>query len=809
MLFVLLGVAYSLAGPFGEPPDEPAHYDYIWYLQKYHQLPSQVADLEQTPVDEGHHPPVYYTIVALLTHWAPYAPYNLIVNPYLPEGYSDPHIVQQFLHPPQERFPWPKPLIAAHIARLVSVAMGGLSIWVTYRVGRHIARQAGHPAGRLGALALLAASIHAFIPQFIYISSAINNDNAAILMGALITLQLVRLLHNPPQTLPNSGFLLLGVLMGLGILCKISLMAMFPAIGWVILYTTIISTGVFTRWKWLRYYGPSGRDPSTTLRMTKTEPRMTKTEPRKIEVDILIFTKRLLVKGSLVILPILILSGWWMWRNIQLYDDPLAWNIWMATYARFERQLPITPDYVLDFWWQQFRSFWGVFGWGRVSLPDWIYLALMLLTFVSVAGVIQYLRRRRDQIPHVLTLALIFGGFLLSTWRLGLSLDTTAAQGRFLFPALSAITTLLALGWLAWLPRRTVPGRVWLFLISGFFLLASAALLFRLIPVHIRPIRNTLPAKATRVHGAFEPWELTGWQAPQPVSGKPWPVTLYWRATRELHDEEKHMAPILFVHLVDIKGNAIAKWDGVPTQGRLPPPAWHPDSIIADTVRLQSPPQDQPRLAHLFVGFYIREENSASSGALRRIPVHSETNPTLPASLLLGPVLLRPSPAPRFQPQREMKARFGSIRLLGFDIHAPHPETETNADIQVTLYWQATETLPADYTVFVHLINREGLVVQGDAPPCDGQCPTSFWQPGDIWRDSHALPIHAGNTITRTHPPFDPAKAPYRILIGWYDPHTAMRLPAFTVDGQPLTGNQLILCEFISDPETCINNADK
>jgi hypothetical protein len=346
----------------------------------------------------------------------------------------------------------------------------------------------------------------------------------------------------------------------------------------------------------------------------------------------------------------------------------------------------------------------------------------------------------------------------------------------------------LATGWLAWWPPGQRARIKWL-CISGLFALSGAVLFFRLIPAYARPLVTALPAEAQPVQGDFELWELVGWQAPQPVAGGTWPVTLYWRAPRELDTEERQLAPLLFVHLVDTNGEAIAKWDGVPTQGRFPPPVWSPDAIVADTIRLSIPAQDQARLAHLWVGFYFKGDDQ-----LRRVTVRSSTHPTLPGTLLLGPVMLRPlQPAHsqrRLYPQRTTQARFGQtefgpIRLLGFDLE------KGPGALRLVLYWQAEAEITTDYTVFVHLVGAEGLVAQGDALPCGGGCPTSLWQAEDVWRDEHLIPVTS----------FSTAHLPYTLSVGWYEPSTGERLPALSGEGERYEEDRLPLCTFSTWPE--------
>jgi hypothetical protein len=100
--------------------------------------------------------------------------------------------------------------------------------------------------------------------------------------------------------------------------------------------------------------------------------------------------------------------------------------------------------------------------------------------------------------------------------------------------------------------------------------------------------------------------------------------------------------------------------------------------------------------------------------------------------------------------------------LLDYAVRAP---TELAPTLVLTLTWQAValpQQAPApadqDYTVFVHLLDAEGQkVAQRDSQPCDGACPTSHWQPGQICVDRHSLDL-----------PAEAPPGPYRLAAGLY-----------------------------------------
>lgn len=78
--------------------------------------------------------------------------------------------------------------------------------------------------------------------------------------------------------------------------------------------------------------------------------------------------------------------------------------------------------------------------------------------------------------------------------------------------------------------------------------------------------------------------------------------------------------------------------------------------------------------------------------------------------------------------------------------------------VALTLYWKALEREKHDYTVFVHLIDSNGVIkAQADGQPMNGDHPTSLWELGEIVRDVHSVKL-----------PPDLAPGTYRLEIGLY-----------------------------------------
>jgi hypothetical protein len=107
----------------------------------------------------------------------------------------------------------------------------------------------------------------------------------------------------------------------------------------------------------------------------------------------------------------------------------------------------------------------------------------------------------------------------------------------------------------------------------------------------------------------------------------------------------------------------------------------------------------------------------------------------------------------------------------------------------ITLFWQVTAPLDADYTVFLHMRDAaDRTMAQADAPPLQGFYRTSAWQIGEILNDTHRLTL-----------PADLKPGPYRIIVGLYDPQTGQRLPLLDAAGKE-SGNEAAVATVQTGP---------
>ncbi len=141
--------------------------------------------------------------------------------------------------------------------------------------------------------------------------------------------------------------------------------------------------------------------------------------------------------------------------------------------------------------------------------------------------------------------------------------------------------------------------------------------------------------------------------------------------------------------------------------------------------------------------------------------------------------------------QREivaLDARFAhGIKLLGYVVRddlgraVDQVEIPPGKEVRLTLYWQPTARLDADYIVFAHLLDATGwLRGQQDNQPRGGTYPTRAWTPGEWVVDAYHIPVAA-----------DAPAGAYTIEVGMYGPADGIRL---AVDGTDVDqGNRRVL----------------
>jgi 4-amino-4-deoxy-L-arabinose transferase-like glycosyltransferase len=98
----------------------------------------------------------------------------------------------------------------------------------------------------------------------------------------------------------------------------------------------------------------------------------------------------------------------------------------------------------------------------------------------------------------------------------------------------------------------------------------------------------------------------------------------------------------------------------------------------------------------------------------------------------IAPAYAQPAPVNAVAPQIPLGAIFGDqIKLIGADVNSS--VAQPGGQSEITLYWQVLAPIDRDYYTFVHLLDRDEIVIaQRLMMPGQGAWPTSQMKAGDI-----------------------------------------------------------------------------
>lgn len=427
--YLIVGGLFAIYTPAWQAPDEPAHYNYVaqvarngccptieqgdWdspYLEALKAsrfAPEQLDNLDAVQY-EDHQPPLYYLIQSLVFK--------------LTNG----------------------SLIALRIA---SVVMGAGIVLCAYAIGRLVLPK--RPQVALGAAALVA-----FLPQHVAILASVNNDALGNLLIAVTMLGTIAYLKGRDVKLWQ-----LGVLVGLGLLTKVSTLFLFGLVPLAILLKTYRQR--------LKPSGYSEIKPTKGAENSHQTPQDIGTRLNQAAT-----IKPLLRVLGVFAIPALVLGGIWWARSISVYGFPDVFglrqhDVVVADQAR-------TADLIAQVGWGQyfssavqttFNSFWGQFGWMGVPMPGWIYAGLLGLVAVCLVGyALPKGKPTKSETPSDQSVGRDVM-ILLAVWALlavlayiYYNLTFLQLQGRYMFTGLIPFGLALALGLDGW--RRWLAGRI-------------------------------------------------------------------------------------------------------------------------------------------------------------------------------------------------------------------------------------------------------------------------------------------------------------------------------------------------------------
>jgi 4-amino-4-deoxy-L-arabinose transferase-like glycosyltransferase len=713
-LSVALGLYYSETVPIFEVPDEPLHFDAVRRLAESGDLAALEPVTGAGPASAPQ-PPLYHVIGARLIRGIALdvAEPAYVLNPYSARGQPDSQGNKNaVLHSAAEEPPYRGVALVVHVLRWFSVLCGAATVALAYALALAIM-----PTRR--SIAAGAAALVAFNPQFIFVSASACPD---ALLAALTTAGLLlcaRVANGQSQRWRTP--LALGVVMGLAALTRLSGLFM-----WVLIPCAYALA-------MLRY----GR---------------TRAARRDLWCAL-----------GIAVATALAVAGWWFVRNAVLYADPLAWQSLRA--LQTERAQPLEWREVAREALGAFASFWGVFGWMNVLADEFFYTLVRLISVIGGVGALLAVVRtywqagslRQHRWP---AFALVIAWFLVILVSLVLwTRVLRGPQGRQLFPAIAPIALLLSVGVTAWAPRHLAPATVGV--LAAVLLAASALLPARsILPAYARPRRVTLDEAPASMHALDSAYGdelfLLGYEVldDQVVAGQDLHLRLYWLGLKRMSVDHT-----FYVHVFGRDGQRIGGVDTYPGGGNYPTTQWVPGDVVSEEYSIRiAADAEAPVAARLRVGVY-------TGASANYLPAKDASGQPLERNVEITRVRVVGRQPVESEPQVALGANFDNhLQLDGYTLA---PVGAAQGDTwNITLYWTALEWMPYDYTVFVHLVDAEGVIVeQSDAQPLNGDLPTLFWRVGDRVVDPHSL------MLTRDLAPSD-----YTLKVGLYLLETEERL---------------------------------
>jgi 4-amino-4-deoxy-L-arabinose transferase-like glycosyltransferase len=363
-LALLIRIPWMFLVPHIEAPDENTHFWVIKFIVSNLRLPDYHAVMSVGPEA------VYGSIPQL-----GYLPHILFLK--VISGFVT---VQQWLY----------------AARLGSVLMGLIVVIAAYYIGQIL-----FAPNRFAALALpLMVTFH---PQFVFVTSYINNDATAAALSAVILLLLINALKTG---LNRANMIYLSIGCSWLILSKYS--------GYCVLITTFIILLLVVY-----------------LHRNKLK-------------------EQFILLGCMALI-ILFLTSWWFIRNYFQFGGDITGvktmhSIWTLTYHRYLQSFASPIGVVLStrFWRMLFFSFWGWFGYMTRDLPRLIYYGYLI--FVILASLCFIRENFKHKISQPWLVLIVCFAINLAVCVYGTYSGVAGPQGRYLFPSEIPIMAMLIAG---------------------------------------------------------------------------------------------------------------------------------------------------------------------------------------------------------------------------------------------------------------------------------------------------------------------------------------------------------------------------
>ena len=393
-IYLALTLAYAIAVPPWEAPDEPAHFLYVNALAETGQPPAPSPPQRDsfwkegyvTSVYEWYQPPLYYALAAPVI--AANRSFALV-----PSFNSFPEINPPFPLAVRLFVAQPFRFTEIYLLRILSALIGLATVFTVHALARRLFPQEK-------ALPVLAAGFVAFIPQFNFLHAYITNDTLAIWLSTLGMASLVSVALASPEN-QRRAWAWAGGIVSFALATKMTTWFLIPLAGLLALSLLVTKTR-----RWPVLLG-----------------------------DTAIFG------GLALVVPRL---SWLVWPDLleRLFHSPQAGGFRpdFATLSHFTATIfPLTHS-----------SFWGRFGWMNVLMEPYAVLILDGIGGIGLVSAAFFLWKdwRNLLIGQRLGVILLLTGFVfVALLFVVFNLTTVQPQGRYFFPALATIGVFVALGW--------------------------------------------------------------------------------------------------------------------------------------------------------------------------------------------------------------------------------------------------------------------------------------------------------------------------------------------------------------------------
>jgi hypothetical protein len=786
LVFTVGALAHSLTMPMMEGSDESLHNTYMEFVRREGRLPSRENVRETSTRQASGQAPLTYWLAAQMANLAGlpstdsdallahlYTIRNDWITP--PDGWNRRDNLNHYFHGAGESaFGAPDVVATGRFLRLTSLIYGVLAVIGAYGAAREVFRRESW--------ALTAAAVFAFMPTMVHLAGYFNNDISLIAFATLTIWATLRLLRLGATW---RRLLLIGVLLALGGLSKVSALLVAPGVGLALLFDVYNRRESFAR---------------------------------------------LVFNGVLVAAPVVALFGpWALWGWLH-YRDPFGFLTHLNPYLSYTELLPLRR--IISLMDEVYLSYWAKFGLAKVFLHPVTYtlfggvLALALAGYLgwgwwrwrggkTWVGADQRIRphqggavinaRTRPQNATMLDLRQgaytdaplrkdrsVSAGILGATGLqralvlavIGVTLliglvrwmqEIAVITGRLLYPA-HIVYVIGLVGGLAALARlfprveRTLQIGVVGFLCAAGVIYAPVALYQAYSPPPLLA-RTDLPPLQGEPIDYEGTLRLLGYQMDSPYLTDPLhTVTLCWEVLQPA--AEPAAFSIKFVR----GGVIVADRTSVFGLGHFDSSQWRAGDIFCDAVDVPlddpdvigDPLPDPATVYDLLVVVLNAETRAVDWDA-------ALTDGTPVAFPFVGSVISPAGQMPGLPDGTPTDIRFADFARV--EQVALSGEVRAGGDIALDVQWGVSGTTPDNWTQFIHLRGLSdssgGSVSLADGAPRGGAYPTWAWQPGERLIDRWRL------TLPDDLPPGD-----YALQIGFYRADSGERMPVMQ-DGTP------------------------